>query len=105
MAMIKFLRITAAALLMAAGISTLAASETTSNAPLGDPKFLPSLERPVGWRGDGSGRYPGANPPTQWERKKSGNTYAMKGIVYATPMPNIGVSCPIIVGPRMFITT
>jgi outer membrane protein assembly factor BamB len=86
-------------------LSAVLATEAGSNAPLGDPKFTPSLERPVGWRGDGTGRYPAANPPTQWERKKSGNAYAMKNIAWATPLPAGGVSCPIIVGPRMFITT
>jgi hypothetical protein len=38
-------------------------------APLGSPAFHPSPERPVGWRGDGSGRFPGATPPTQWNRR------------------------------------
>lgn len=36
---------------------------------LGAPDFYPSADRPVGWRGDGSGRYPGAvNPPVVWDR-------------------------------------
>src|SRR4051812_38958448 len=30
--------------------------------PLGSPAFQPAPERPVGWRGDGTGRYPGATP-------------------------------------------
>lgn len=33
---------------------------------LGAPGFLPSPECPIGWRGDGSGRYPGATPPKEW---------------------------------------
>ena len=32
-------------------------------APLGSPGFRPTPEQPVGWRGDGTGRYPGATPP------------------------------------------
>ena len=36
--------------------------------PLGSPAFHPSPDRPVGWRGDGSGRYPGATPPLHWGR-------------------------------------
>ena len=38
-------------------------------APLGSPDFYPSPEHPVGWRGDGSGRFPGATPPTVWSRR------------------------------------
>ena len=37
-------------------------------APSGSPDFRPSPERPVGWRGDGTGRYPGATPPLHWGR-------------------------------------
>ena len=34
----------------------------------GSPDFYPSPEHPVGWRGDGSGHYPAANPPLRWGR-------------------------------------
>ena len=57
-------------------------------APLGSTKFAPTPDRPLGWRGDGTGRYPGATPPTQWERKRSGGSYTARGILWATPMPN-----------------
>src|ERR1035437_3316579 len=33
---------------------------------LGDPGAQPSPEHPVGWRGDGTGHYPGATPPLEW---------------------------------------
>src|SRR5271155_3398963 len=65
---------------------------------LGSPKYMPSPDRPVGWRGDGTGRYPGATPPTAWGRKHAGSGYETKNILWATPLPNGGVSCPIIVG-------
>lgn len=74
-------------------------------APLGSPKFLPTPENPVGWRGDGTGRYPGATPPTAWERRKAGNGYATRNILWAAPLPNNGVSSPIIVGNRIYVTT
>jgi outer membrane protein assembly factor BamB len=61
----------------------------------------PAPETYFGWRGDGSGRYPTAKPPTVWARKKG----ATQGIVYMTRLPNGGVSCPIIVGDRIFLTT
>lgn len=72
--------------------------------PMGSPKFLATPDHPVGWRGDGTGRYPGATPPTKWERKRSGGGYAASGIAWALPLPNTGVSCPIIVGPRIYLT-
>ncbi len=37
-------------------------------APRGSPDYYPSPENPVGWRGDGSGKYPAANPPLRWSR-------------------------------------
>ena len=73
--------------------------------PLGAETFVPTPEHTVGWRGDGSGRYPGATPPQHWSRTKSGSGYETKGIVWAAPMPNKGISSPIVVGTRVFVTT
>jgi len=46
-------------LVLLAGALPAAAAEPL----LGSPAFRPSPERPVGWRGDGSGCFPGATPP------------------------------------------
>jgi len=81
-----------------------AASKSAATAPLGSLKYEPSPAQPVGWRGDGSGRYPAATPPTSWERVTNGAGYATKGIVWMAPMPNIGVGMPIVVGDRIFLT-
>ena len=35
---------------------------------LGAPDCLPTPEQPTGWRGDGNGRYPAADPPVTWGR-------------------------------------
>ncbi|MFC1462999.1 PQQ-binding-like beta-propeller repeat protein [Verrucomicrobiota bacterium] len=35
--------------------------------PYGDAKFVPTPERPIGWRADGSGVFPGANPVLEWD--------------------------------------
>src|SRR5438067_1666423 len=86
------------------GLASITNGAETS-ALLGSMKYAPSPERPVGWRGDGSGRYPAAAPPLTWERKKTGNAYATKNIVWMAPLPDWGVGCPIIVGQRIFITT
>ena len=37
-----------------------------ATAALGDPDFYPSPQRPVGFRGDRTGRYPAARPPLHW---------------------------------------
>ena len=39
---------------------------------LGSPDYHPTPQCPVGWRADGSGRFPAANPPTQWGRTIKG---------------------------------
>ena len=71
----------------------------------GSPDFKPSPEHTVGWRGDGTGRFPAANPPLEWSRTRNGNAYETKGIVWMTPLPDVGVSSPIAVGPLIFLTT
>ena len=76
-----------------------------ADAPLGAPTFLPTPERPIGWRGDGTGRYPEAKPPLAWSREKVGEKYTTKGILWATPLPNIAVASSIIVGNRIFLTS
>ncbi len=38
------------------------------DALLGSPDFRASPQQPVGWRGDWTGKYPGANPPVHWGR-------------------------------------
>jgi outer membrane protein assembly factor BamB len=49
----------------------------------------------LGWRGDGSGLYPGANPPLQWSSKKN--------ILWSTVV-GYGQSSPVAVGTRIFLT-
>src|SRR5271170_4449213 len=45
---------------------------SAQSAQRGSVGFNPSPENPVGWRGDGSGRYPGAEPPLHWGREAKG---------------------------------
>lgn len=58
-------------------------------------ELTPSPEQPVGWRGDGSGRYPTAEPLIRWSAKSD--------ILWKTEVGS-GVSSPIVVGSRLFIT-
>ena len=66
-----------------AGVA-LAASDT---APIGSPDFYPSPAHPIGWRGDGSGRFPGATPPATWSRRIVGITSEIV-VQAAKPNPN-----------------
>ena len=50
---------------------------------------------PHGWRGDGSGEYPTANPPTEWT--------ADKNVVWTTPLAKWSNASPIMVGDKLFI--
>lgn len=86
-------------------VSALAEIAKPSAAQLGSPQFQPTPEHPVGWRGDGSGRFPAAHPPVIWGREFAASGYNTVGIVWAAPLPNIGVSSPIIVGDRIFLTS
>ncbi|MEI7835214.1 MAG: PQQ-binding-like beta-propeller repeat protein [Planctomycetota bacterium] len=56
---------------------------------------LLTAEPSVGWRGDGTGRYPQATPPTEWS--------AEKNVVWKTPTPAWSNASPVIVGDRIFI--
>ncbi len=49
---------------LACGVHDVPAGEALP----GSPDFSPSARQPVGWRGDGTGKYPGANPPIHWNR-------------------------------------
>jgi outer membrane protein assembly factor BamB len=49
-----------------------------------------------GWRRDGTGLYPDANPPTQWDEKKNVKWKAMVGGSH---------SAPVIVGEKVFVTS
>lgn len=50
---------------------------------------------PIGFRHDGSGRYPAAQPPLQWS--------PTNGIVWKTALPDWSNASPILVGNRIFI--
>ena len=71
--------------------ATLAAAETQ----YGHKDFHPTPERPVGWRGDGTGRYPGATPVTSWDETTGSN------VLWKLPLP-WGYGQPIVVGERVF---
>ncbi len=90
---------------------------------LGDKAFYPSPERPVGYRGDGNGYFPGATPVAEWwegtpvERqvengkdRKGGPTFSKfwdfsdqtaKNLVWKTEMPSWANTQPLVIGDRV----
>ncbi len=62
------------------------ATAATGDAPLGSPDFRPSADRSFGWRGDGSGQFPGATPPVNWGRTAAG----VKGLRSQATKPKEG---------------
>ena len=56
------------ALLVAASCALIPPAGRAGEPLRGSSDFAPSPEHPVGWRGDGSGRFPGAEPPLHWGR-------------------------------------
>ena len=59
-----------------------------------EPPTAPGV---IGWRGDGAGIYPGANPPTQWDSD------AGKNIRWRTKVGK-GQSTPVVAAGRVFLT-
>jgi len=78
-----------------AGVFPVAAAD----APLGSPDFRASAERPIGWRGDGSGHFPGATPPMSWGYKDGKGS----NIAWMTEMPS-SPSSVIVAGDRLLAT-
>jgi hypothetical protein len=50
---------------------------------------------PIGWRGDGTGRYPDATPVLTWSPKKN--------VLWKTELPGGSPASPILVGDRVFV--
>jgi outer membrane protein assembly factor BamB len=82
--------------LLLAPSALLHAADEPKPLQMGHRDFVPSGERPVGLRGDGTGAWPGANPVAEW------NAVTGKNIVWKTPMPGPSFSQPIIVGDKVF---
>ena len=84
-------------LFLGAGAAPASCAVETPPARLraGTTDLQPSSERPVGWRGDGTGRYPAARPPIQWSASEHVRWQVEVGA---------GQSSPIVVGQRVLIT-
>ena len=84
--MLKQLRILIAGIVFACLISQSARTSEPDATPLGSPDFQPTPERPFGWRGDGSGRFPAATPPLEWSLTKNVRWNTVVGRSYSSPI-------------------
>lgn len=75
-----------AALLAIFAVTVTARAAETNSAPPGSPDFRPTLQQSFGWRGDGSGRFPGATPVTEWSATKNVRWAAAVGRSYSSPI-------------------
>lgn len=64
-------------------------------APPAAPASQPAAGGTTGWRGDGSGCYPSAEPPARWSAKEN--------VVWKTEVGR-GQSSPVVAGGRVFLT-
>jgi len=62
------------------------AAENSASVPFGSAEFRPTIEHPFGWRGDGSGCFPGARPVTNWSATKNIRWSALVGRSYSSPI-------------------
>jgi hypothetical protein len=58
---------------------------------------MAAADNVVGWRMDGTGRYPHAAPPTHWSEEEN--------VVWRTSLPGAGYGSPIVVGDRIIVVS
>lgn len=56
----------------------------------------PDASPPIGFRHDGTARFPQATPPLRWSKTEN--------VAWRTPMPERGNGSPVLVGDRLFVT-
>jgi outer membrane protein assembly factor BamB len=82
---------------MVGGSPVAGAEPVASDIPLGHKNFVPTPERPVGWRGDSTGHFPGADPVTAWDIEKGIN------ILWRVPTKRFSNGMPVVVGQKLFV--
>ena len=90
----------AAGLVLAVLMFGVPATAWAKDASMGSPDFRPSAEHPVGWRGDGSGHFPGATPPLNWSYKDGKGS----NIIWQLAVPFPSPSSVIVAGEKLFVT-
>jgi hypothetical protein len=80
--------------LLAVGVCASAADDVGRFEP---PSKVPATG--IGFRGDGTGVYPDANPPVEWDERTGSN------ILWKAELPNWGYASPVPVGNRVLMIT
>jgi outer membrane protein assembly factor BamB len=60
--------------------------QSSATVPFGAAEFRPTIKRPFGWRGDGSGRFSGAMPVTEWSATRNVRWSTVVGSSYSSPV-------------------
>jgi outer membrane protein assembly factor BamB len=90
--------------LIAAGLllTALPAQEAAATAAqLGSADFRPTSEHPLGYRGDGTGRYPGASDPCREWSEHAIEAGPDVNLRWKTPLGGFTMSHPIVVGGKL----
>jgi len=73
------------------------AATAGADVPLGHPDFRPSPQHPVGYRGDWTGRFGGAEPVTAWNIEQGIN------VLWRLPTKRFGCATPLVVGDKLLV--
>lgn len=84
--------IVSAIVMLGLAASALAQTKVPASVPAAWPEG-----KVVGWRGDGTGKYPDATPPTSW----TCNEKESKNILWKAKLPGYSFATPIIVGNKL----
>ena len=83
---------------VALGMLLTCSTAGAAEIPYGHKDFLPTPDRPLGYRGDGSGIYPGATPPLHFDEQSKRN------LRWVTKIPKAwSHSPPLVVGQKVFV--
>ena len=93
---IVFSLLTGSLLLSAAmaGETNPSTGAVAKDVPFGHPDFYPSPDRPLGWRGDGTGAWPGATLTLSTAK-------GARNVVWRAPMPGPSFSQPLVIGEKV----
>lgn len=80
------MRMAALAVAVLSGAFALQAGERSAPGIPGSADYRPTPDHPFGWRGDGSGRYPGATPVTEWSPTRNVRWSIQVGRSYSSPV-------------------
>ena len=76
----------------------IAVAISAGELPYGHADFRPTPDRPIGWRGDYTGGYPGATPTLSWDVTTGAN------VRWKLSLPGVSNAEPVVVGDLVITT-